>query len=58
MDLCEDNCRNFDGGFECSCREGFRLDNDGITCHGIKNLVFPALHDWKSQRYPRGWQNG
>ena len=32
MNLCEHNCMNTIGSFECSCRDGF--DQDGLNCTG------------------------
>ncbi|CAH1274514.1 F2 [Branchiostoma lanceolatum] len=29
---CEHTCTNFDGGFECSCLNGYQLDGDGYHC--------------------------
>ena len=36
LNLCgeKDTCRDFDGGYECSCRAGKQLENDGRTCTG------------------------
>ena len=31
---CDQICNNTVGAFECSCNEGFRLDEDGRTCDG------------------------
>lgn len=32
---CSQVCTNNDGGFSCSCKEGYRLANDRISCEGI-----------------------
>ena len=29
---CSDTCTNFDGGFNCSCNDGFQLMNDKKGC--------------------------
>ena len=29
---CEHNCINTPGSFACYCREGYELNNDGMTC--------------------------
>lgn len=29
---CEQECRNFNGSFECSCMNGFTLNQDNISC--------------------------
>ena len=34
MDDCAHNCSNTIGGFECSCRDGYELEEDGKTCRG------------------------
>ena len=31
---CSQICTNTEGSFECSCREGYVLDNDGQNCLG------------------------
>ena len=31
---CSQVCVNNDGGFTCSCKEGYRLANDRISCEG------------------------
>jgi len=31
---CEQICTNTDGSFQCDCRSGFTLNNDGMTCDG------------------------
>ena len=31
---CHQVCNNFDGGFSCSCNEGFELTSDNRTCQG------------------------
>ena len=32
--VCSHECRNFEGGFECSCPEGFFMSIDGKNCFG------------------------
>ena len=29
-----DTCYNYNGGYDCSCPVGYRLQNDGRTCVG------------------------
>jgi len=31
---CTQTCINNIGSFECSCNEGYELDEDGFTCRG------------------------
>ena len=33
-DRCAHYCDNTDGSFNCSCREGFELEDDGMNCAG------------------------
>ena len=32
---CEQRCTNTPGSFVCSCNNGYRLDNNGLTCSGM-----------------------
>ena len=32
---CDHICTNFAGSFNCSCRDGFRLADDGLKCNGM-----------------------
>ena len=32
---CEQNCINTDGGYNCSCKNGYTLNEDGYSCNGI-----------------------
>ena len=34
IDLCEYNCTNTIGSYECSCDIGFQLNKDGLQCDG------------------------
>ena len=34
LDNCTQNCKNTNGGFECSCKSGFMVDIDGSSCFG------------------------
>ncbi|XP_077974719.1 uncharacterized protein LOC144430572 [Styela clava] len=34
-DLCQQSCFNTFGSYECSCNEGFRIDDNGQTCTDI-----------------------
>ena len=31
---CEQLCTNTDGSFQCSCRTGYSLSSDGLSCNG------------------------
>ena len=31
---CTQICTNLEGGYKCSCRDGYRLANDSVTCLG------------------------
>lgn len=33
-DVCGQICTNTDGGFFCSCENGYLLENDSRTCEG------------------------
>lgn len=35
---CSQNCLNTPGSFECSCKNGFQLDNNMATCEGTKSI--------------------
>ena len=32
---CDQICNNTDGGFDCSCEEGYLLANDSKSCEGM-----------------------
>ena len=32
---CDQICSNTDGSFNCSCNDGYILNDDGLTCDGI-----------------------
>ena len=32
---CDQMCTNYDGGYACSCRKGYRLQSDFKTCRPI-----------------------
>lgn len=36
-DVCDQDCENFDGGYSCSCQDGFELINNR-KCKGISGL--------------------
>lgn len=36
IENCSQLCNNENGGFSCSCNEGYLLMNDGISCEGKK----------------------
>ena len=31
---CDHNCNNTEGSFICSCRDGYLLDDDRLSCNG------------------------
>ena len=38
---CEQICTNFIGGYNCSCKEGFLLFEEGLlTCNGIMSVIY------------------
>ena len=44
---CHQVCINTDGGFYCSCNEGYELQYDNITCQGLlseyQKCIIPLL---------------
>ena len=32
---CNHTCTNTAGGFQCSCNDGYELDDDRRTCNGV-----------------------
>lgn len=46
---CSQFCINYVGGYECSCKAGFRLHPDGCGCEG-KDLILTG----SGTRHPRG----
>ena len=42
---CDHNCLNFEGSYECSCRDGYSLTSDNRTCEDIDEcLTSPCDH--------------
>ena len=40
-----EECINFDGGYNCTCREGYEQQADGQTCAGEKSAFI-----WNSSK--------
>jgi len=38
LNSCVQRCDNTDGGYVCSCVDGYELDADGFTCNGKLRL--------------------
>ena len=38
ISVCNHNCNNTDGSYECSCRDGYELEADG-GCLGNKSTL-------------------
>ena len=36
---CDHNCLNLEGSFECSCRDGFVLGEDSMSCEDIDECL-------------------
>ncbi|XP_071494914.1 sushi, von Willebrand factor type A, EGF and pentraxin domain-containing protein 1-like [Diadema antillarum] len=55
---CEHSCKNTAGSFQCSCREGYALQDDGKTCIEGSSmgfwLRFVCLPEWTGSVYPEG----
>lgn len=43
---CSQICTNTDGGYECSCRPGFRLDHNRHTCVDIDECLVGVPGCW------------
>ena len=47
-DVCQQNCTNTEGSFNCSCSSGFVLLSDGNSCagelHAVVGLLYTTLH--------------
>ena len=37
---CSQECRNYPGSYSCSCRDGWFLSADGVTCFGMIATAF------------------
>ena len=42
LDNCQQECMNTDGSFNCSCYDGFLLQDDGRSCQS-KQIVLKLL---------------
>ena len=36
--LCDQICNELEGGYSCSCEDGYRLRNDNVSCEGICSI--------------------
>ena len=36
---CNQTCSNTIGSFECNCRPGYSLQDDGVTCEGMNAFM-------------------
>ncbi|KAI0239913.1 hypothetical protein LSAT2_009363, partial [Lamellibrachia satsuma] len=36
---CEQTCVNTDGSFQCSCRDGFKLSDNKLSCEGKSHTI-------------------
>lgn len=43
---CQHSCHNIPGSFRCSCRPGYRLSTDRVSCEGIRILLQPRRAGW------------
>ena len=37
---CEHTCTNYEGGYYCSCNDGYRLMGDDKSCEGTNIMVY------------------
>lgn len=50
---CDHICNNFEGGYFCNCRQGFRLSDDGHRCEGRIRFLFSIEICWFWRSVPR-----
>lgn len=43
MSKCSQSCINTPGSYVCDCNQGFKLENDSITCSGKSCILQPWL---------------
>ena len=43
LDNCDQVCSNDNGGFSCSCLDGFQLLNNSRTCEGTKSTASMSI---------------
>lgn len=43
LGICQHECTNIDGGYFCSCREGYQLVN-GHNCTGKNQMFYSFIH--------------
>ena len=41
---CSHNCNNTEGSFECFCRDGYILDDDGKNCSGTRVIYIHIVY--------------
>ena len=40
--LCDQICNELEGGYSCSCKNGYRLKNDNFSCEGMYMLYIAS----------------
>ena len=57
-DTCAHNCLDIPGSYTCSCRPGYALNADGITCNGKKLLseILLYLLLWSQMSMSARWE--
>lgn len=54
---CSHFCRNYPGGYECSCRAGHGLNPDGCGCDGKSATLLAVYLEWCFLAFPMFWHS-
>lgn len=48
--VCHQDCVNTPRGYRCTCSDGYELDENGVSCSGMKKKLFFSTNSFVSIR--------